>query len=318
MGMSNIGKHRQHLPQLDGKLFLTDGGIETTLIFLEGLDLPHFAAFDLLRERAGWDALRKYYERYLHIAVENRVGFVLESATWRASADWGAKLGYSESELEEINRRAIAMLHDLRNEYESPASPMVISGCIGPRDDGYNPASFMSDIEAEDYHRSQAEIFSDADADMISAFTMTYPQEAIGIVRAAQAVGMPVVISFTVETDGRLPNGQMLRDAIAQVDSATGNGPVYYMINCAHPVHFASSLESEESWLARVRGLRANASTKSHKELDESTSLDAGDPDDLAERYRALMARLPSLSVVGGCCGTDHRHVAAIRQALRP
>lgn len=313
-----MAKYRDRLPQMTGKLFLTDGGLETTLIFHEGLALPCFAAFNLLKNAAGQAVLDQYFRRYIEIARHSDLGFILESVTWRASADWGAKLGYSESELEEINRRAIAMLHDLRNEYESPASPMVISGCIGPRDDGYNPASFMSDLEAEDYHRSQAEIFSDADADVISAFTMTYPQEAIGIVRAAQAVGMPVVISFTVETDGRLPNGQTLRDAIAQVDTATGNGPVYYMINCAHPVHFASSLKSEESWIARVRGLRANASTKSHKELDESTSLDAGDPDDLAERYRALMARLPSLSVVGGCCGTDHRHVAAIRQALRP
>ena len=194
---------------------------------------------------------------------------------------------------------------------------MVISGCIGPRDDGYNPASFMSDVEAEAYHRPQAQIFCEADADMIAAFTMTYPEEAIGIVRAAQAVGMPVAISFTVETDGRLPNGQMLGDAIAQVDAATGNGPVYYMINCAHPVHFANLLEGGENWLTRIRGLRANSSTKSHKELDEATSLDAGDPVDLAARYRALMARLPNLNVVGGCCGTDHRHVAAICQALR-
>ena len=313
-----MAKYRDRLPQLAGKLFLTDGGMETTLIFHEGLELPCFAAFNLLKDAAGQAILKQYFRRYIEIARNSDLGFILESATWRASADWGARLGYSESGLEEINRRAIAMLHDLRNEYESPASPMVISGCIGPRGDGYNPASFMSDLEAEAYHRSQAEIFSDADADMISAFTLTYPQEGIGIVRAAQAVGMPVVISFTVETDGRLPNGQMLRDAIAQVDTATGNGPVYYMINCAHPVHFANLLESEESWLARVRGVRANSSTKSHKELDESTSLDAGDPVDLAERYRALMARLPSLSVVGGCCGTDHRHVAAICQALRP
>jgi S-methylmethionine-dependent homocysteine/selenocysteine methylase len=313
-----MAKYRDRLPQLAGKLFLTDGGLETTLIFHEGLELPCFAAFNLLKDAAGQAVLNQYFRRYMEIARDSDLGFILESVTWRASADWGAKLGYSESQLEEINRRGIAMLHELRNEYESPASPMVISGCIGPRGDGYNPASFMSDLEAEAYHRAQAEIFSDAGADMIAAFTMTYPQEAIGVVRVAQAVGMPVVISFTVETDGRLPNGQTLRDAIAQVDTATGHGPVYYMINCAHPVHFANLLEGEESWLARIRGLRANASTKSHKELDESTSLDAGDPVDLAERYRALMARLPSLSVVGGCCGTDHRHVAAIRQALRP
>ena len=312
-----MAKYRDRLPQLAGKLFLTDGGLETTLIFHEGLDLPCFAAFNLLKEAAGQAVLNQYFRPYIEIAQKSGLGFILESVTWRASADWGAKLGYSEIELREINRRAIAMLHDLRREFEASVTPMVISGCIGPRGDGYNPASFMSEAEAEAYHRAQAQIFGDTDADMIGAFTMTYPQEAIGIVRAAQSVGMPVAVSFTVETDGRLPNGQMLRDAIAQVDAVTGNGPAYYMINCAHPIHFADVIEAGESWLARIRGLRANASTKSHKELDESTSLDAGDPADLADRYCALMAKLPNLTVVGGCCGTDHRHVAAICQALR-
>jgi S-methylmethionine-dependent homocysteine/selenocysteine methylase len=312
-----MAKYRDRLPQLAGKLFLTDGGLETTLIFHEGLDLPHFAAFNLLNDAAGQAVLDQYFRRYIEIARKSGLGFILESATWRASADWGAKLGYSEAELGYVNRRAIAMLHDLRREFESPAMPMVISGCIGPRGDGYNPASFMSEAESEIYHRAQAQIFCDADADMIAAFTLTYPQEAIGIVRAAQGVGMPVAISFTVETDGRLPNGQILRDAIAQVDGATGNGPAYYMINCAHPVHFAHLLDSGDSWLTRIRGLRANSSTKSHKDLDESTSLDSGDAVDLAERHRTLMARLPSLNVVGGCCGTDHRHVDAICQALR-
>ena len=311
-----MAKYREALPQLSGGLFLTDGGLETTLIFHEAVDLPHFAAFTLLRDSAGQKVLEQYFRRYIEIAQKSGLGFILESATWRASADWGAKLSYSVSELGEVNRRAIAMLHDLRNQYESPSTPMVISGCIGPRGDGYNPASFMSETEAEVYHRAQAQIFSDSDADMIAAFTMTYPQEAIGIVRAAQSFGMPVAVSFTVETDGRLPNGQILRDAIARVDDATGNGPAYYMINCAHPVHFADVLEGGESWLARIRGVRANSSTKSHKELDESTSLDAGDPVDLADRYRALMAKLPSLTVVGGCCGTDHRHIAAICQTL--
>ena len=209
------------------------------------------------------------------------------------------------------------MLHDIREEFDSESTPMVISGCIGPRGDGYNPASYMSEAEAENYHRFQAKIFGDADADMITAITMTYPEEAIGIVRAGQAVGVPVVISFTVETDGRLPNGQSLRDALAQVDSATGQGPVYYMINCAHPSHFDHRLVGADPWASRIRGLRANASTKSHKELDEATSLDAGDPVDLANRYRALKTTLNNLTVVGGCCGTDQRHVEAICQALR-
>ena len=311
-----MAKYRDRLPQLTGELFLTDGGAETTLIFHEGLELPYFAAFDLLKNAAGQAALRNYFRTYAEIAQKYSVGFILESATWRASSDWGAKLGYSTDALAAANRQAIAMLRDIRDEFESERTPMVISGCIGPRGDGYNPASFMSEAEAESYHRMQTQIFSDTDADMVTAITMTYPEEAIGIVRAAQAAAMPVAISFTVETDGRLPNGQALADAIAQVDGATGNAPIYYMINCAHPSHFADVLEDGGAWRSRIHGLRANASTKSHKELDEATSLDAGDPIDLAKRYREVKTRLGHLNVFGGCCGTDHRHVEAICQAV--
>jgi S-methylmethionine-dependent homocysteine/selenocysteine methylase len=312
MGMSNLGKHRQHLPQLDGKLFLTDGGIETTLIFLEGLELPHFAAFDLLRERTGWDALRKYYERYLHIAIENRVGFVLESATWRASADWGDKLGYSKQALAEANRDSIALLADLKKTHESRATPIVISGCLGPRGDGYDPGALMSVKEAQDYHAEQIAVFADTEADMVSAITMTNVNEAIGLTRAAVAAKMPIAISFTVETDGKLPTGQSLQEAIETVDGATAHAPAYYMINCAHPTHFDGVLTKGGAWRERIGGLRANASAKSHAELNESTELDAGNPRELGAQYRALRRLLPKATVLGGCCGTDHRHVQEI------
>jgi S-methylmethionine-dependent homocysteine/selenocysteine methylase len=310
-----MAKYRDALPQLDGGTFLADGGIETTLVFLEGLELPYFSAVHLLKDAAGEAALRKYFEGYARLARARGVGCVLESATWRASADWGAKLGYSTEALRDLNRRAVALLHEVRVAHESAATPIVASGCIGPRGDGYNPESFMDVGEAERYHALQAEVFRDAGADLVSAITMTYPAEAIGIVRAARAAGLPVVIAFTVETDGRLPNGATLRAAIEEVDDATANAPAYYMINCAHPTHFAGVLEPGATWTARIRGLRANASTKSHAELDEATELDAGDPQDLARRYVALRAALPNLNVLGGCCGTDERHVAAIIDA---
>ena len=309
--MNHIGKHRRHLPQCDGKLFLTDGGIETTLIFLEGLELPHFAAFDLLRDRAGWNALRKYYERYLAIAVENRVGFVLESATWRASADWGNKLGYSKEALAEANRDSIKLLVELRKQYDSATTPTVISGCLGPRGDGYDPGALMSVKEAQDYHADQVAVFADTEADMVSAITMTNVNEAIGLTRAAMAANMPVAISFTVETDGRLPTGQSLQEAIEAVDAATSRAPAYYMINCAHPSHFDSVL-MKGAWRERIGGVRANASVKSHAELNDSTELDAGNPTELGAQYRDLRKLLPKLTVLGGCCGTDHRHVEAI------
>jgi S-methylmethionine-dependent homocysteine/selenocysteine methylase len=303
------------LPQLGGDLYLTDGGIETTLIFHEGLDLPYFAAFDLLKDAPGRDALRRYYRRYAAIALERGVGFVFESATWRASRDWGDKLGYSEAELAEANRRAIALLHELREEYRGETTPVVISGCIGPRGDGYDPGKVMTEDEAQAYHAAQVATFREAGADMVNAMTMTNVPDAVGVTRAAQAAGLPVSISFTVETDGRLPTGDSLKSAIAAVDAATGNGPAYYVINCAHPTHFRDVLSGGEPWLERIRGVRANASTKSHAELDEAEELDDGDPVELGGQFQELRSVLPNLNVLGGCCGTDHRHVAAIYSA---
>jgi S-methylmethionine-dependent homocysteine/selenocysteine methylase len=308
-------KYRHHLPQLEGGLFLTDGGIETTLIFHEGLDLPAFAAFDLLKDEAGTEALRRYFEPYAKLAGERGLGFVLESPTWRASPRWAAQIGYSEQQLDALNRNAIALMEEIRARHEPDAAAVVISGCIGPQDDGYDPAERLSAAAARDYHSTQIETFSDTAVDMITAITMTYADEAIGLTLAAQEAGMPAAISFTVETDGRLPSGQELGEAIEQVDAETGSGPSYYMINCAHPTHFESLLEAGESWQLRIRGMRANASTKSHAELDEATELDEGDPEDLGARHAALLPKLPNLNVIGGCCGTDHRHVREVRDA---
>ena len=311
-------RHRRALPQLDGSLFLTDGGIETTLVFLDGLELPDFAAFDLLRRDGGEEALRKYFRAYTPIAARHGAGLILESATWRASADWGRRLGYSPDELAEANRRAIRMLEPLGREVESAKTRVVISGCVGPRGDGYVPSQTMSAGEAQDYHAAEIRTFAGTAADMITAITMNYAEEAIGLTRAAVAAGMPVVIAFTVETDGRLPTGQTLGDAVAQVDAATKAAPAYYMINCAHPTHFDGALAVREPWVDRIRGLRANASTKSHAELNESTELDVGDPAELGAQYAGLRGRLPNLNVMGGCCGTDHRHVDAIAAACAP
>ena len=310
-----MAQYRHSLPQLSGDVFLTDGGIETTLIFHENLALPDFAAFDLLNHDEGYQALRKYYRTYATLARDYEVGFILESATWRANPDWGARLGYTKETLAEMNRKAIALLHDIRKEYEQEKNPMVLSGCIGPRGDGYDPAEMMTEEEAQRYHAQQIETFKDTDADMVAAITMTHTAEAIGLTRAARAASMPVAISFTVETDGRLPSGQTLKEAIEQVDAATGNAPAYYMINCAHPTHFEDALAADEAWTRRIRGLRANASCLSHAELDEAETLDEGNPEELGNQYQALRARLNHLNVLGGCCGTDHRHLEAICKA---
>ena len=308
-------RHRNRLPQLDDRLFLTDAGLETELVFLDGIDLPLFAAFDVLRDDAGTERLRRYYRQFAALARDRGAGFVLESPTWRASPRWAREIGYSDAQLEELNRKAIALMEDVREEFDAPETPIVISGCVGPQDDGYNPSTKLTAADAQAYHATQIGTFADTAADMVTAITMTYADEALGIVRAADEAGVPVAISFTLETDGRLPSGQPLGDAIAEVDEASGGGPAYYMINCAHPTHFADVIGGDEPWVDRVRGLRANASTRSHAELDEATELDAGDPVDLSERYVELRSKLPRLTVLGGCCGTDFRHVERIADA---
>jgi len=303
------------VPRRDGGVFLTDAGIETTLIYQHGLELPYFAAFHLLRDTAGTEALRRYFRVHAAIARAHGVGFVLESATWRASGDWGEKLGYSPGALANVNRQAIQMLHDIRAEMETERSPMPISGCVGPRGDGYRPDALMLPDVARTYHARQIDVFAEAGVDMVTAITMTNVDEATGVTLAAQDAGLPVVISFTVETDARLPSGETLAGAIAAVDEATGGGPAYYMINCAHPTHFARELAAGGNWVARLGGIRANASARSHAELDAATELDAGDPVTLAAQYADLRARYPHITVLGGCCGTDHRHIAEIAAA---
>ncbi|PDT15291.1 homocysteine methyltransferase [Rhizobium sp. J15] len=312
-----MAKYRHDLPQLKGGTFLTDGGMETTMIFQEGIALPHFAAFVLLASEDGRNRTRNYYRRYLDIARRHGTGFVLDTATWRANPDWGRKLGYTSEALKAANEEAVELLVGLRSAYEQPGQPIVISGAIGPRGDGYK-AGMMSANEAEDYHAFQIEAFAGTEADMVSAFTLTNIDEAIGVARAAKSFAMPCAISFTLETDGRLVTGRSIQDAIETTDMATGGTPVYYMINCAHPTHFESALDHGSAWVKRISGIRANASTMSHEQLDNSETLDAGDPEDLGRRYRKLLDRMPGLRVLGGCCGTDHRHVAAICEACLP
>lgn len=302
------------LPQLhDERPFVTDGGLETTLVFHDGIDLPDFAAFPLLDTDEGREALTRYYTAYLEIARRHGTGIVLDTPTWRASLDWGARLGYDPDGLAEVNRRGVAFVDDLATGWSDVTA--VRNGVIGPRGDGYVVGATMSPAESASYHALQARAFADAGADMVTAVTMTYAEEATGIVRAAAAAGLPVAISFTVETDGRLPSGQSLPDAIATVDRDTEGAAAYFMVNCAHPTHFAGALAGG-SWLERIQGIRANASTLSHAELDEAEELDIGDIDELAGHYADLQRRLPGLAVVGGCCGTDHRHVGAVAAAL--
>ncbi|MEM7252573.1 MAG: homocysteine S-methyltransferase family protein, partial [Pseudomonadota bacterium] len=281
-------------------------------------DLPEFAAFPLIGRADGNATLREYFATYAEIARRHQVGLVLESATWRASGAWADKLGYTPQALAKANHAAIALLESVRADHETLDAPMVISGCIGPRGDGYQIDTKMTVDEATRYHAIQCNTFAETSADLVTAITMTYAEEAAGLAIAAKDTGMPVVISFTTETDGRLPSGQTIEAAINEVDARTDNAPAYYMINCAHPTHFQGALEAGAAWTRRIKGIRANASTKSHTELDEATELDEGCPVELGAHFRALRSRYPHLNVLGGCCGTDHRHIQEICEACQP
>ncbi len=294
---------------------VTDAGLETWLLFQRGVDLPVFAAYPLVDTHDGRALLGEYYRRYAEIAAGVGAGVVLEAPTWRANPDWAAKLGYDAPALAEANRKAIGLMREIREAYETRETKIVISGNLGPRGDGYRAEARMSAAEARDYHAPQIEAFARTAADMVAAFTMNYVEEAVGIVLAAREAAMPVAISFTLETDGRLPSGESLAEAIRRTDAETDGHAAYYMINCAHPTHFEAVLQEGGEWRARIRGLRANASKRSHAELDESSDLDIGDPRELGLAYDTLRSLLPGLSVVGGCCGTDHRHIEAICEA---
>jgi homocysteine S-methyltransferase len=298
------------LPQLNGRPMVTDGGMETDLIFHHGVDLPDFAAFPLLDSAHGRALLETYYDGYAAIAVRAGAGLMLETPTWRANPDWGARLGYSTPALGRVNQRAVRMLAGLRERYAGVIADIVVSGMVGPRGDGYRPGRAVNPDEAATYHAPQIRAFAQADADMVTALTLTDIGEAVGIVQAARSVGLPVAIAFTVETDGRLPGRIPLSRAVAEVDDAAA--PDYFLVNCAHPTHIQAGLTESGTWSERIIGVRYNASSKSHAELDEATELDEGDPAVLAHTHTHVRRHLPQLSILGGCCGTDARHVAAL------
>lgn len=306
-------RHHELNRKLAKTHYITDGGLETVLIFQQNLELPEFAAFDLLSTPKGEQTLYNYYTDYLSIAKQYGLGFILEAPTWRANRDWARKLGYTEQETEDANRKAIHLMEQLRRDHPT-IDPILISGNIGPRGDGYLANAKMTVAQAKQYHHQQIGVFASTNADLVSAVTLNYYEEALGITLAARDLALPVVISFTVETDGRLPSGQPLHEAIQTLDHETDQYPAYYMINCAHPSHFEHILEQSGPWRHRIKGIRGNASKCSHAELDEAEELDDGNPIELAQDYQRLQKHLPGLKVFGGCCGTDHRHVANIAQ----
>ena len=310
-----MARYRDALPQLSGEFFLTDAGIETDLIFNHGIEIREFAAHTLLPDARGRRGLEDYMRGFLELARETGAGFILDSQTWKAHMHWADDLQTNADELRAVNREAIEFIAGLRDEFATDNQRIVLNGVIGPRGDAYAPDAAVAADEAESYHSQQLGWLAETEIDMVTALTFTQSDEAVGIVRAAARVALPIVVSFTVETDGRLPTGQPLDEAIDAVDEATDSAAAYFMVNCAHPDHFAHVFE-DAAWAQRIRGLRCNASRKSHAELDESETLDDGDPVELAEQYKALATQMPWVNVFGGCCGSDLRHVTQIARTV--
>jgi homocysteine S-methyltransferase len=296
--------------------FLTDGGFETWLFFVDGFEAPEFAAIVLMDDAKARSAMRRYFDRFLGIAERAGTGYVLDTNTWRGCPDWAPKLGLSRDDLMRLTVDAVSFAKDTRDAWAGRVPSILVNGVVGPAGDAYAPGRVPDATEAFRAHHPQIKVLCEQGVDMISALTMSNTSEAIGIARACDAHNMPVVISFTLETDGRLPTGQLLSEAIEQTDAETGAAPLYYMINCAHPDHFRDILAGEKKWVERIGGVRSNASRLSHAELDVAEELDDGNPTEFGALHAALAARLPNLRVVGGCCGTDHRHVGCVSDHL--
>ncbi|MBN9309913.1 homocysteine S-methyltransferase family protein [Devosia sp.] len=309
---------RHELPQLTGKMFVTDGGIETHMIFNLGQDVPDMSVYLLNMSAAGRELMRDYYRAYIPICRKAGQAFLFDTNTWRANPDWGFRAGLDLAALRRANIEAVAFCRQMQVEFAAAGVDSIVSGVLGPRRDAWQHDRLMTVEESLSYHGMQVEAFAEAGADYVSAYTLTNVPEAVGIARLARRLDLPVVLSFTLETDGNLPGGKPLEVAINEVDAATGDYPAYYMINCVHPIHFAATVRHGGRWVDRIGGLRVNASMKSHAELDNSPELDIGDATDLAQRYARLLPLLPNIRVIGGCCGTDHRHIGAICSTCLP
>ena len=305
------------------QIYLADGGLETSLIFIYKLKLDLFASFLALGDGTGMEALRHYYKSYVAIAQRFKFGMILETATWRASPDWFEKLGFSLDQGSAIIHESVRLVKEIRDESITPQfSQILIAGVVGPRGDGYK--SDMDKFTFQDYqsyHTFTINELVKAKVDYIAAVTMTSVAEAIGIVLACRKSEIPCVVSFTLEVDGQLPSGESLSNAIAAVDSACQSYPMHFMINCAHPNHFFHLWKQPCEEYQRIRGIRCNASKKSHQELDECEELDSGDIEDLSRLYTEFGQNGMPLSsdqyrIIGGCCGTDARHIEHIAQSF--
>ncbi|PMG07031.1 homocysteine methyltransferase [Vibrio breoganii] len=306
--------HRRHLIADMTIPTLCYTGIDTELLFTHNQPLPGYASYPLLAKSSTRAIIEKMYIDLIALAKRYQTAVILDAMTWIASSQRGAMIGLNEHQLRDFNLDAIDLMAQVRDRCGD--LPTLLSAQIGPREDGYQANNQMSANESLGYHSTQIDTYKLTKADFITASTLSYPEEAAGIVLAAKSANIPVVVSFTVELDGNLPNGESLEDAIAKVDGLTKRYASYFMINCAHPSHFSHSF-TQQPWEQRIKGIVVNASKCSHAELDRCETLDSGDPFTLGKEVAEICRQNTQISVVGGCCGTNLDHLEQIMKNLR-
>jgi len=299
------------------ELFLTEGGIETEIIYKHGFELPEFAMFTLLENPRAVGVMRDMFRRQLDVAAEFAMSVLLTGLDYRASPDWGARLGYSQHGLAEINIRAIEFLREIASEYHEQIPRILIGGIIGPRGDAYQLNKTITSVEAEDYHAVQLATLKAAKVDFACALTFNNTPEAIGVARAATTIGVPLTVSLTVNSNGRLKSGPTVAEAVKSIDAEAGkSAPAFYMLNCSHPVEFEPAL-TEGAWLERLRGFRPNASKMEKIALCKLGHLEEGNPVELGRLMGDLARRIPHMDIWGGCCGTGETHLREIAKNVR-
>ncbi len=291
------------LPHETDRKFLVYAGTGTDLIFNHGVELPGFASFPLLENPETRAILAQQMRDLVELSADMGLGCILDAPTWMANADRAAPLGYDAERLRAVNKDGVALMEEVRQG--SGRDDVLVSACIGPRYDPYADIPPISVGQARAYHNAQLSALKETSVDLVTGYTFNRTGEAAGCILASQDIGLPIIMSLVVETDGCLADGTPLIDAIDQIEAQTDGSALFYMVNCAHPTHFADVIKAHP----RLKGVVANASSCSHAELDEAEELDDGDPVQLGQEIAAAMRDNPSIQVFGGCCGTDMRHL---------
>lgn len=298
-------------------VILGEGAVIERLRRSPGIRLDeHVVNSALIYDKSGRAALEAIYRQYLDIGQRYQLPLLLSTPTWRAGRERIAAAGLAGRDVNGDNSRFLA---ELRDSYGDYARQVAICGLMSCRGDAYKPAEAMSANAAGDFHSWQANALAAAGVDFLLAATLPALSEAIGLARAQAATGLPYLISFVARPEGTLLDGTPLDTAIATIDVAITPRPLAYLINCTHASIFRSALLNERNSSplvrARIIGLLANTAALSPDELDESAELVEEAPEVFGNSVAALRDEL-NMKVLGGCCGTDERHIDCLAGRL--